>query len=103
MTAERALFVLHGFAMLLALAAALVWPRAGQAALMVPLGRSDLGEVLRWADAEQAPLLAIDPARGRVIARISSNGSVLRALASGLVPVAARAPGCTPKRQRLTR
>lgn len=100
MPADRALFALHGLALVLALAAALVWPRAGQAALMVPLGRSDIGSALRWADAEQAQLLALDPARGRVIARISSNESLLHALAFGLVPVAARAPGCKQQDER---
>jgi hypothetical protein len=97
---ERALFALHGFALVLALAAALVWPRAGQAALLVPMGHSDIGGALRWADAEQAQLLALDSARGRVIARISSNDSVVRALAFGLIPVAARAPGCKPQDKR---
>lgn len=96
MRAEHALIGLHGCALLVALAAALVWPRAGQAALMVPLGHNDVRAVIRWADTEQAQLLAIDPARGRVIARISSNDSALRALANGLVPVVARTRGCQP-------
>jgi hypothetical protein len=98
--ADRALIGLHACALLLAFTAALAWPRSGQAALMVPIGHRDVRAALRWADAEQAPLLALDPARGRVIARLSSNDSVLRALASGLVPVAARAPGCQPQAKR---
>ena len=67
---------------------------------MVPLGRNGIGAALRWADAEQAQLLALDTVNGRVIAQISSNDSVLRALAFGLMPVAARAPGCKPQDKR---
>jgi hypothetical protein len=47
---ERALVALHGFALVLARAAAPVWPRAGQAALLAPLGHSDFAGALRWAD-----------------------------------------------------
>lgn len=100
MRGDRAIIGLHGAAMLLALAAALVWPRAGQAALMVPLGSSDLATVLRWADTEQAQLLALDPASGRVIARISTNRSLLSAISHGIVPIAARGTGCNVRPQR---
>jgi hypothetical protein len=98
--ADRAVIALHTGAMLLALVAALVWPRPGQAALLVPLGPDGLAAALDWADAEGAPLLALDTASGRVIARISTNDSLLRAISSGLVPIAARAPGCQPPATR---
>lgn len=94
MPAERALFGLHGCAVVLALVAALVWPRPGQAALLVPLGRADLGSALRWADEEQAPLLALDTVAGRAVIRMADNDSMLRALRAGFVPVAIAQRGC---------
>lgn len=96
MPPERALIGLHGAGITLALAAVLLSPRPGQAALMVPLASNDLHSVLRWADREDAALLRLDTSRGRVIARISDHNSLIRALGSGIVPVAVRAPGCAP-------
>lgn len=95
MPAERLVFGLHGVAVVLALVAALAWPRPGQAALLVPLGSGDLGSALRWADQEQAPLLAIDTIAGRAVIRVADNGSLLRALRAGLVPVAIATRGCS--------
>lgn len=97
MRLERTLLCLHGAGVALALTAALIWPRPGQSALMVPLGSGDLLDVLGWVEREQAPLLALDTASGRAIARITDNRSLLRALGSGILPVAVRAPGCTPR------
>ena len=97
---ERVLVGLHGAAVVLALSAATVWPRPGQAALMVPLGSGDLGTVLRWADRENAPLLALDSASGRVIARIADNHSLLSAIGAGIMPIAARSGGCQPAAPR---
>lgn len=91
---EQAMIAFHGGAVLLSLVAAMVWPRAGQAALMVPLGDRDLGTVLRWADSEQAQVLELDTATGRVIARVSSHHVLVSALASGIMPVAVSARGC---------
>ncbi len=94
MRVERALIGLHGAGIALALTAALVWPRAGQAALMVPLVGADTRTVLDWAAQENARLLALDTASGRVVARITDNRSLLRAVRRGIVPMTARAPGC---------
>lgn len=90
----RAVFGLHAAGAVLALAAAFVWPRAGQAALMVPLGGADTRTVIGWAAQENAPLLALDTTSGRVIARMADNRSMLRALGQGIIPIAAPAPGC---------
>lgn len=98
MRADRAVIALHGAGVVLALTAALVWPRPGQAALMVPLAGGDVHGVLEWAASEDARLLTLDSASGRVIARIADNRSLLSALGAGILPVAARAPGCrTPQ------
>ncbi|MBU7575210.1 MAG: hypothetical protein KAF64_17760 [Hydrogenophaga sp.] len=95
MRADRALMALHGAAIALSLVAATAWPRPGQAALLVPVGGNDLHTVLRWMAQEDTAVLALDTARGRVIVRISDNAAPLHALAAGIVPLTARAPGCT--------
>lgn len=96
MPGNRLLIGLHGAAVLVALAAALGWPRAGQAALMVPLGSASLPAVLAWAEAEDAALLRLDPGAGTIIARIPTNHSLLGAVQRGILPVAARPTGCAP-------
>ena len=94
MRTDRALLGLNAAGVMLALVAALVWPRPGQAALLVPLNGSDARSVIAWAQREEAPLLALDTSRGRGIARVTDNASLLRALGQGILPLAARAPGC---------
>jgi hypothetical protein len=99
MRSDRALIGLHAVSVALAGAAALVWPRPGQAALMVPIGPADMASVLRWADREKAALMRLDSASGRVVVRITDNRSLVRALGAGIVPVATRAPGCQESRR----
>lgn len=100
MRADRVLLGCHAAGVTLALVAALVWPRPGQAALLVPLADGDARRVIAWADREEAPLLALDTSRGRIIARIADNASLLRALGEGILPIAARAPGCQSGAER---
>ena len=90
----------HTGAVLTALAAALYCPLPGQAALMVPLGRKDLAPVLEWAEQEDAALLALDSASGRVVARMTSHHSLLKALGAGILPIKVRTPGCGGPPQR---
>jgi hypothetical protein len=92
--ADRVLLGVHAGGVTLALTAALVWPRPGQAALLVPLGTTDTRTAIAWAAHEDAPLLTLDTSRGRIIARITDNASLMRALSQGLLPLPARAPGC---------
>ncbi len=94
MRGDRAMLGLHGAGVMIAVAAALVWPRPGQAALMVPVGDSGMRGVVAWADGEDATLLALDTTNGRAIARITDNRSIVRAIKAGILPIAARAPGC---------
>lgn len=96
MRVDAALLSLQAAAIVLAMGAALVWPRAGQVALMVPLGTNDLRDVVRWADRENTELIAMDSTSGRILVRVPSNRSLLMALGSGLLPMAARAGGCKP-------
>ena len=99
MQTDRGLLAIHGLALALALAIALAWPRVGEPALLVPLGGERLARSLAWGEAERAEYLAINGEDGRVIARIPSGDSLLRALASGILPVAARTSGCAVKGQ----
>jgi hypothetical protein len=95
MRADGMLLALHAGGASLALIAALAWPRAGEAALLVPLGDGGTAQVLRWADREATEGVTIDPASGRVVARVSSHASLMRALAAGIIPIATRSTGCT--------
>lgn len=99
---ERALFAVHGLALVFAVAVALAWPRAGEPAVLVPLGPGGIADAFVWADAEGAEFFAIKPESGRVIVRVPSNHSLLQALASGIVPVATRAAGCKAPDSRRT-
>jgi hypothetical protein len=83
-----------------ALAAATVWPRPGQAAQLVPLGDKGLVGVLDWTAREGAPLLELDTAGGRVVARMPDNRSLLRALGAGILPLAANARDCQSRRTK---
>jgi len=98
MRAEGTLVALHGMAIALSFAAAIVWPRAGQAALLVPVAGDDLRGVIGWAQREGVAVLELDTGGGRVIARLPDDRSLLRALGAGLVPVAARTNACQPRR-----
>lgn len=102
MRAERALFGLHGLALVLALAAALAWPRPGQPVLLVPIGGGGIASALARASAGDVRLLAIDPLRARVIARIPADRSPIAALAAGILPVAVRYRGCADPSQGRT-
>lgn len=94
MASDRLIVAFHAAAVALALTAALFWPRAGQAALLVPLGSGGMRSVLQWADHAHAPLLAIDSTTGRVIARIVDNQSLFSAIGAGILPVATQTAGC---------
>lgn len=98
MRSGRALVGLHGVAAVLSLTAAIIWPRPGEAALLVPLAGNDLTRTIGWAHREGAALLELDSATGRVIARLPDNRSPLAALREGVLPLAARARNCQSRR-----
>ncbi|QDH35371.1 hypothetical protein [Porphyrobacter sp. YT40] len=95
---DTAMFALHACAAGFTLVAALLWPRAGEAALLVPVGGQDVASLTHFAAREGAPLLELDS--GRVIARLDDRGSPLRALSEGILPLAASARGCSPLEAR---
>jgi hypothetical protein len=89
---------MHGTAAVLALAAATVWPRPGEAALLVPLAGKDFPRVIGWATSEGAALLELDSVQGRVIARLPDYRSPFGALREGIFPIATRARNCQSRR-----
>lgn len=103
MRSERLIVGVHGAGVVLALAAATVWPRPGESALLVPLGDEGLIEVLNWADRENAPLLALDTRTGRVVARITDKSSLLSAIRAGIIPIAARVEACRSEQPQAMR
>ncbi|MEE4207140.1 MAG: hypothetical protein V2I39_12675 [Erythrobacter sp.] len=98
MRPERLLFASHSLALGFAFAVALFCPRPGEPALLVPLGSGGLGAVTDWAEREDARFLLLDTgsegARSRAVAPLPSHGSLLRALAAGILPIAAGKGGC---------
>lgn len=100
MRSDGALLALHGGAAVFALIAAVAWPRAGEAALLVPVGGQTLPGVLQFAAKHDARLIAIDSAKGRVIARIDDRHSVLAILAAGIVPIGVSTKGCSSENYR---
>lgn len=98
MRSGRALVGLHGVAAVLALTAATIWPRPGEAALLVPLAGNNFTGTIGWAHREGAALLELDSATGRVIARLPDNRSPLGGVREGVLPLAVRARACQSRR-----
>lgn len=100
MRAEPLMLALHGVGIVLTLVTALVWPRAGQPAVLMSIGGGDRASVLRWTAHEQAQLITFDSSSGRVVARIADHRSLMSAIAAGIIRVATRAPGCNLRETR---
>jgi hypothetical protein len=82
------------------LAAAIYAPRSGEPTVLIPLAAQPLAQALAFAEAERAPLMRIDSTTGRLVVLAPDTPALLRALASGFVPVAATQAGCVAREQR---
>ncbi len=82
--------------LLLTLCAAIAWPRAGQAALLLPLEPSRSSEALRWLTANDATLLG--PARigSGLVLRLGHNETAFAALKRGWLLIAVPEAACNP-------
>ncbi|NCP14089.1 MAG: hypothetical protein GW858_08005 [Sphingomonadales bacterium] len=100
MRSDVALLTLQGGAAAFALIAAVAWPRAGEAALLMPVGGQELPSVLNFAASHDVRLIAIDSAKGRVIARIDDRHSIFASLAAGIVPIGVSTKGCSSENYR---
>ncbi|QIQ86614.1 hypothetical protein [Erythrobacter sp.] len=94
MRPEKIMLAGHVAALGFAFATALLCPRPGEAALLLPLHGAGPDAALAWAAREEARFLALDTASGRVVALVPDHGSLLRALAAGIIPIAADGTGC---------
>ncbi|WP_295527223.1 hypothetical protein [Novosphingobium sp. Chol11] len=85
--------------LLLVLSLAVGWPRAGQAALLLPLAGSPPGEALVWLAANGATL--VGPARGGggVVVRLGDNNTAIAALQRGWLLIAVPETMCSPNNQ----
>ena len=84
------------------LAGAIYAPRSGEPAVLLPLTAQPVAQALAFAEAEGAPLMQIDTASGRLVVLAPETPGLLRALASGFVPVATTQAGCAEPKLRKT-
>lgn len=94
MQPDRIIIAGHSLALAFAFSVALLCPRPGDPALLVPLGSQGLAGTIAWAEAESLPFVSLDMTSARVVALVPDHGSVLRALGAGIVPIAAEKAGC---------
>ncbi|KPP96327.1 hypothetical protein SAMN04515621_0219 [Erythrobacter sp. HL-111] len=98
MRPERIMLAGHSLALGFALAVAAFCPRPGEPALLVPVAATGadggLLAALAWARREGTRPLLLDTAGARMVAPVPSHGSLLRALAAGILPIAAGTAGC---------
>lgn len=103
MARDKMLACGHGSALILAFAVALGWPRAGEAAMITPVGSDGFSRALSWATGEDARILDLDERKNRILVEMPRRSSVASALQSGLIPVLADGPNCRPSPQTTIR
>ncbi len=93
---NRLAAICHLSLLLLTLIAAITWPRAGQAALLLPLAPSRSSEALHWLTANDATLLG--PARigSGLVLRLGHDDTAFAALKRGWLLIAVPEAACTP-------
>lgn len=84
----------------LVLLVTLYGPRSGQPAALIPIGAQGLPAAFAFAEAEDTPLMNVDPETGRLIVIAPATGGLLRAIMNGFLPVAAGSVGCTDSENR---
>lgn len=94
MRPDRIMLAGHVAALGFAFVTALLCPRPGEPALLLPLQGDGASATLAWAAREEARFLALDTKTGRVVALVPDHGSLMRALAAGIIPIAADGTGC---------
>ncbi len=94
---------LHALLLLLTLVAAVGWPRAGQAALLLPLEPSQSSEALRWLTANGATVLA--PSRGGsgLVIKLAHDDTAFAALQRGWLLIAVPDASCHYNNAKLRR
>lgn len=92
--------LLQSLGLVAAVGLAVFGPQPGRASQLVPIigtagPQASARQSARWAASEDAQLLAFDRDRGRATVIAPSATSLMRALAYGLIPIAADIPSCT--------
>ncbi|HSF13218.1 MAG TPA: hypothetical protein VLA50_09640 [Erythrobacter sp.] len=82
------------------LAAAIYAPRSGEPAVLLPLAAQPLAQALAFAETERTPLMQIDSTTGRLVVLAPDTPGLLRAIASGFVPIATTQAGCAARELR---
>lgn len=99
---ELALGAVQGLLIASGLGAAIFVPRAGDPAVLVPLGAQPIAKALAYAEAERAPVMTIDTATRRLVVLAPDSAGLIRALARGFVLVAAAKDGCAERQGGIT-
>lgn len=82
------------------LLAAIYAPRSGEPAALIPLGTQSMAQSLAFAEAEHMPLIEIDTTADRLVVAAPETSGLMRALARGFVPIAARRVTCLDPENR---
>lgn len=80
--------------LLLTLLAAIAWPRAGQAALLLPLKQSWSGQALAWLQANDAAVLGQARVGSGMVLRLARDDTAFAALKQGWLLIAVPEAAC---------
>lgn len=97
---DLALWLGQGTTLATVLLAAIYAPRSGEPMALIPLGTQSMAQALAFAEAEHAALIAIDTTAHRLVVTAPETSGLMRALARGFVPVAARNETCLDPENR---
>ena len=86
----------HVCLLLLTLGLAMGWPRAGQAALLLPLEQSRSGQALAWLRANDAAVLGPARVGSGMVLRLARDDTAFAALKKGWLLIAVPDAACTP-------
>jgi hypothetical protein len=93
----------HVCLLLLTLGLAMGWPRAGQAALLLPLSSSRSGAALAWLRANDAALVGSARFGGGVVLRLGHDETAFAALKQGWLLIAVPDAACTSNNANIRR
>ena len=77
-----------------ALMAAMFYPPAGSAAVLITPGESSAAHAINWARAHDAALLGLAADGQTPVVRLSGDANALAAIAAGFIPLAADLATC---------
>ena len=93
-TMNRLPKIVHAALLLLTLGLAIGWPRAGQAALLLPLDPSRSNEALEWLMDKGATIEGPARVGGGLVIRLANDDTAFAALQRGWLLIAVPAAAC---------